>query len=98
MALVNTILTFHYAHLYYDDDKTLKKQHVEVLDFPGDKDPDYIDFAYFSFVVGMTFQVSDVQITDTVMRRLVLAHALISFLLNTFVVALTVNFIAGLSK
>ena len=97
-GLVHTILTFHYAHLYYDDDKTLKKQNVEGLDFPGDKDPDYIDFAYFSFVVGMTFQVSDVQITNTVMRRVVLAHALISFLLNTFVVALTVNFIAGLSK
>ena len=97
-GLVHTILTFHYAHLYYNDDKSLKKQNVEGLDFPGDKDPDYLDFAYFSFVVGMTFQVSDVQITDTVMRRLVLAHALISFLLNTFVVALTVNFIAGLSK
>lgn len=97
-ALVHTILTFHYAHLYYDDDKTLIKQNKGGLEFPGTEEPDYIDFAYFSFVVGMTFQVSDVQITDTIMRRLVLAHALISFLLNTFVVALTVNFIAGLSK
>lgn len=95
-VMVHTILTFHYAHLYYDDDKKLKLQHKEGLKFPGGADPDYIDFAYFSFVIGMTFQVSDVQITDKIMRRLVLLHALISFLLNTFVVALTINFIAGL--
>ena len=95
-AMVHTILTFHYAHLYYDDDKAVKLQHKEGLKFPGGTDPDYIDFAYFSFVVGMTFQVSDVQVTDKLMRRLALTHALISFLLNTFVVALTINFIAGL--
>ena len=97
-ALVHTILTFHYAHLYYDDQKDDPLQNREGLSFPKEKAPDYIDFAYFSFVVGMTFQVSDVQITDRRMRRLVLAHGLISFLLNTFVVALTVNFIAGLTK
>jgi uncharacterized membrane protein len=96
-ALVHTILTFHYAHLYYDDDKNDSgKINREGLLFPGDHEPDYRDFAYFSFVVGMTFQVSDVQITDKKMRRLVLAHGLMSFVLNTFVVALTVNFIAGL--
>lgn len=99
-VMVHTILTFHYAHLYYDDDDddAGENKHVGGLDFPDCKDPDYIDFAYFSFVVGMTFQVSDVQVTNKKMRRLVLAHGLISFLLNTFVVALTVNFIAGLSK
>ena len=95
-ALVHTILTFHYAHLYYDDDKTGNKANYGGLQFPNDDTPDYRDFAYFSFVVGMTFQVSDVQVTDKTMRRLVLAHGLISFVLNTFVVALTVNFIAGL--
>ncbi len=97
-ALVHTILTFHYAHLYYDDDQDGGKPHRGGLDFPEKDDPDYVDFAYFSFVIGMTFQVSDVEITDKKMRRLVLAHGLISFLLNTFVVALTVNFIAGLKK
>lgn len=66
--------------------------------FPSENIPDYLDFAYFSFVIGMTFQVSDIQITDKKIRRLVLLHGLISFILNTFVVALTVNFIAGLSK
>ena len=96
--LVHTILTFHYAHMYYDNDLTQKKESQEGLSFPEDDKPDYLDFAYFSFVIGMTFQVSDVEITDKKMRRLVLLHGLISFLLNTFVVALTINFIAGLSK
>ncbi|MCY7292583.1 MAG: DUF1345 domain-containing protein [Ferruginibacter sp.] len=96
--LVHTILTFHYAHMYYDDDASGKKQHREGLNFPEDEAPNYLDFAYFSFVIGMTFQVSDVEVTDKKIRRLVLLHGLISFLLNTFVVALTINFIAGLSK
>ena len=95
-ALVHTILTFHYAHLYYDDD--IVQEQKEGLNFPNEDEPDYLDFAYFSFVIGMTFQVSDVQVTDKKMRRLVLLHGLISFLLNTFVVALSINFIAGLSK
>lgn len=97
-TLVHTILTFHYGHLYYDNDETGKKQNREGLIFPSENVPDYLDFAYFSFVIGMTFQVSDIQITDKKIRRLVLLHGLISFILNTFVVALTVNFIAGLSK
>ena len=97
-VLVHTILTFHYAHVYYDDDTSGKKQNREGLNFPEDDAPNYLDFAYFSFIIGMTFQVSDVEVTDKKIRRLVLLHGLISFLLNTFVVALTVNFIAGLSK
>jgi len=95
-ALVHTLLTFHYAHLYYNDDPRGIKPCCGGLIFPGDDAPDYRDFAYFSFVVGMTFQVSDVQVTDKRLRRLVLAHGMVSFVLNTFVVALTVNFIAGL--
>jgi uncharacterized membrane protein len=97
-VLVHSILTFHYAHLYYDDDTTGSKANRGGLDFPSEDAPDYLDFAYFSFVIGMTFQVSDVEVIDKKMRRLVLFHGLISFILNTFVVALTVNFIAGLSK
>ncbi len=96
--LVHTILTFHYAHLFYGDDEKNRTKSNRGLDFPGDEEPDYRDFAYFSFVIGMTFQVSDVQITGRVMRRVVLLHGLIAFLLNTFVVALSVNIIAGLSK
>ncbi len=97
-VLVHTILTFHYAHLFYDDDETGIKENRQGINFPSDDNPDYLDFAYFSFVIGMTFQVSDVVITDKIIRRLVLLHGLISFILNTFVVALTVNFIAGLAK
>ena len=96
--LVHTIFTFHYAHLFYDTEKNNNATLKKGLNFPCEDDPDYLDFAYFSFIVGMTFQVSDVQVTDKKMRRLVLLHGLISFILNTFVVALTINFIAGLSK
>lgn len=76
----------------------IQKKNAEGLNFPQEKQPDYIDFAYFSFVIGMTFQVSDVQINSRIIRRTALAHGLLSFALNTFVVALTINLIAGLTK
>lgn len=97
-VMVHTTLTFHYANLYYDDDGTDITKHAGGLEFPGEKHPDYIDFAYFSFVIGMTFQVSDVEISRRVIRRTALAHGLLSFALNTFVVALTINLIAGLKQ
>jgi uncharacterized membrane protein len=96
-TMLHTIFTLHYAHLYYsknrDDDIT-----ISGLDFPREKKPDYVDFAYFSFIIGMTFQVSDVQINSRIIRRTALAHSLLAFALNTFVVALTINLIAGLRK
>ncbi|MDI3320359.1 DUF1345 domain-containing protein [Pinibacter soli] len=94
--IVHTTFTFHYAHMYYDHDDNDPHLKVGGLDFPSEKKPDYLDFAYFAFVIGMTFQVSDVEISNRKIRRLALAHGLISFVLNTFVVALTVNLIAGL--
>jgi uncharacterized membrane protein len=97
-TMVHTTLTFHYANLYYDDDETDVTKHAGGLEFPKEKCPDYIDFAYFSFVIGMTFQVSDVEISARVIRRTALAHGLLSFALNTFVVALTINLIAGLKQ
>ena len=98
-SMVHTTFTFHYAHLYYDDDEDENSDaDAGGLDFPKDKEPDYLDFAYFSFVIGMTFQVSDVQITRRNLRRHVLIHGLISFALNTFVVALTINLIAGFKR
>lgn len=96
--MVHTIFAFHYAHLYYGDDSNDTSKHAEGLEFPNEKKPDYVDFAYFSFVIGMTFQVSDVDVTSKSIRRLVLLHGLLSFGLNTFVVALTINLIAGLMK
>jgi uncharacterized membrane protein len=94
-VMVHTIFTFHYAHMYYFQD-TDEKPHSGGLDFPGEKKPNYLDFAYFSFVVGMTFQVSDVQVSSPKIRKTVLAHGLLAFALNTFVVALTINLVAGL--
>jgi len=96
-TMVHTTFCFHYAYLYYDNELGTDTN-LEGLKFPNEEHPDYIDFAYFSFVVGMTFQVSDVQITTRKIRRLALFHSLLSFALNTFVVALTINLIAGIRK
>ena len=95
-AMVHTMFAFHYAHIYYDDDEDKVEKQAGGLEFPEEPEPDYLDFAYFSFVVGMTFQVSDVQVSDRKLRRIVLLHGLLAFLLNTFVVALTINLVAGL--
>mgnify|MGYP003584151909 CR=1 FL=1 len=97
-SLVHTVFTFHYANMFYDGDKQDNSKHLGGLDFPNENHPDYIDFAYFSFVIGMTFQVSDVQITSRAIRRTTLFHSLLAFGLNTFVVALTINIVAGLTK
>ena len=94
-GLIHTTFTFRYAHLYYRDDKDDKNVHAGGLEFPSDKKPNYFDFAYFAFVVGMTFQVSDVQITSKRLRKLALFHGILSFLYNTFIVALTVNVIGS---
>ena len=96
--MVHTIFCFHYAHMYYANDDRRPEVHAEGLEFPEEKAPDYLDFAYFSFVIGMTFQVSDVVITARRIRRQVLIHGLLAFALNTFVVALTVNLVAGLKS
>jgi len=94
--LLHTIFTIRYAHLYHNHDKKLAGNHG--IDFPNAEQPDYIDFAYFSFVIGMTFQVSDVTVSSKTVRRYVLLHSLISFVFNTIIVALTVNTIASISK
>ena len=97
VKISDTIFTFHYAHLYYfkDKDDTVDGN---ALEFPKEDKPDYPDFAYFAFVIGMTFQVSDVEINSRIIRRTALAHGLLAFALNTFVVALTINLIAGLKN
>jgi len=88
---LNTIFALHYAHEYYGD----FGQKNSGLDFPGTKQPDYWDFVYFAFVLGMTFQVSDVEISDRDIRRVATAHALIAFFFNVIIVALSVNVVAG---
>ncbi len=97
-ALVHTVFTLRYAHLFYlRPEEGPDCDPCGGLDFPGgDKTPDYLDFTYFSFVIGMTFQVSDVQISSKRIRRLALLHALISFAFNTVILALSINIISGL--
>jgi uncharacterized membrane protein len=92
-----THVTFalRYAHEFYARD--LGGPDIDRgLEFPGEKEPDYLDFMYFSLVLGMTFQVSDVQITSRKLRRVAALHGLVSFLFNTVIVAFTVNIAAGL--
>ncbi len=94
--LAHVTFAMHYAHSYYGDPGELKAEERGGLDFPGDAPPDYWDFLYYSFVVGMTCQVSDVQVTSREMRRLTLAHGVLSFFFNTGVLALAINVTAGL--
>jgi uncharacterized membrane protein len=96
-TLIHTVFTMHYAHAFYrqrDDDQSCSDG--AGLEFPSEKEPDFLDFAYFSFVIGMTCQVSDVQISNRDIRRLALVHGLLSFLFNTVILALTINLSSGL--
>ena len=92
-CLVHTLFTFRYAHIYYGAGQ-IHGTHHGGLEFPGDHLPDYIDFAYYAFVVGMTAQVSDVPVTSRRLRRLTLIHGVISFAFNTIILALTINVLA----
>ena len=88
-SLIHTVYAVHYAHLYYSPPEG-------GLIFPGSGEPHYVDFLYYSFVVGMTCQVSDVQISDTGLRRLTLIHGVLSFFFNTVILVLAVGVGAGL--
>lgn len=92
--LAHTTFALAYAHEWYERDDTGALRRG--LAFPGEDRPDYLDFLYFAAGIGMTFQVSDVQVTSRHLRRLALLHGLVSFLFNTVIVALTVNIAAGL--
>jgi uncharacterized membrane protein len=88
-AFIHTIFALHYAYDFYGDG-----DRANGLEFPGGAKPDYWDFIYFSFVIGSTFQVSDVAVTNRWIRRSVAAHGVLSFFFNATVVALTVNIAA----
>ena len=91
--LVHTLFTLRYAHLFY---ATGAGRAVGGLNFPGaEPEPDYLDFAYFAFVIGMTAQTADVNITDRGIRRLALLHGLLAFGFNTAVVVLAISGLAG---
>ncbi len=92
--LIQTVFAFHYARRYYAILHRERTATPELL-FPGGTEPDYLDFAYYSFVVGMTSQVSDVAVTARRMRRLTLVHSVLAFVFNIAVLALSINIIAS---
>ncbi len=87
--LVHTLYTLRYARIYYRKDGG--------VDFNQDEPPQYSDFAYLAFTLGMTFQVSDTNISSTYVRRTILGHTLLSYVFGTVIVAATVNLVAGLT-
>lgn len=97
-ATIHTLGAFHYANLYYAPDRTDGKGDAGGLDFPQTPEPGIADFAYYSFVVGMTAQVSDVQVTSARMRRPTLVHGVVSFFYNTVLIALSVNAVVALAN
>jgi len=96
--VLHTVFALHYAHLFYHEHREANTTHIaRGLVFPdGEIEPDYWDFAYFAFIIGMTSQVSDVQINSCKMRRWALLHGMVSFAFNTAVLALSINIISGL--
>jgi uncharacterized membrane protein len=93
-ATLHTVMAFHYAHLFYSQAGDGSGD-TGGLEFPQTEEPSISDFAYHSFVIGMTAQVSDVDATSAVMRRNILAHSIVSFFYYTVIVAFAVNVVAG---
>jgi uncharacterized membrane protein len=89
----NMIYALHYAHLFYTRGERGKDSGG--IDFPGDEEPDYWDFIYFAFTLGMTFQTSDVEITGRPIRRIVILHCFAAFVFNIGVLAFTINVLGG---
>jgi uncharacterized membrane protein len=89
-CFTHTIFALHYAHGFYGEH--LRKSGLK---FPGEGQPDYWDFIYFAFVIGMTFQVSDVAITHKSIRRTVVAHGALSFFFTAAIISVTVNIAAN---
>lgn len=87
----NTLYALHYAHLFYGEGSA----GLQSLIFPDTKAPDYWDFAYFAFTLGMTFQTSDVSINGRTMRRVVLAQCIAAFIFNIGILAFTINTLGG---
>jgi uncharacterized membrane protein len=92
---LHTIFALHYAHEYYGE---RSDDRIGGLKFPGLQAPDYWDFLYFSLVIAMTSQVSDVAITSKIIRRVAALHGVLSFFFNVSVLALTVNMVSNLIR
>jgi len=92
--VIQTVFAFRYAHRFYAGPHGEPAVSAALL-FPGGREPDYLDFAYSAFVVGMTSQVSDVAVASRSMRRLTLIHGILAFVFNIAVLALSINIIAS---
>src|SRR5262249_590036 len=94
---LHTVVAFRYAHLYYSRGLATEGDPRDAggLEFPGNPQPDIWDFLNYSFVIGMTAQVSDVEVSSAVIRRTTLMHGVTSFFFNTVILALAVNIAAG---
>ena len=90
-SFIQVMFAFHYAHEFYAE----HRGEAGGLGFPGEEPPDYWDFLYFAFVIGMTSQVSDVTVRSRPMRRTVMAHGLLSFVFNVTLLALAINLAAS---
>ena len=93
-SFTNLVFMLHYAHMHYSGAQDSKSERGG-FDFPGTPDPDYWDFLYFSFTAGMSFAASDVDVTRGAVRRIVVAHSLLSFVFNIGVLAFSINVLAG---
>jgi uncharacterized membrane protein len=93
-AFVHLLFTLEYARVYYAPGPDGAP--VGGLDFPGGHRPDYVDFLYFSFVIGVACQTAEVATLTRSMRKIVLAQGLIAFVFNTVILAVTVNVAASL--
>jgi len=90
-GIVHTIYTLRYARLFY-------APAIGGINFNSDEPPSFVDFAYVAFTVGMTFQVSDTNLTASAVRHAALSHALLSYLFGVVIVGMTINILAGLLK
>jgi len=98
-TFIHLVFAHHYAHEFYiqrDSEAELVKEDRGGLRFPGNQRPTFLDFAYFSFVIGVACQTADVSITSRPMRELNLIHAILAFIFNTAILALTINIAASL--
>jgi len=89
----NMVYALHYAHIFYTSNE--RGQDVGGIDFPGEKEPDYWDFTYFAFTLGMTFQTSDTDITSRRIRKIATFHSLAAFVFNIGILAFTINVLGG---
>lgn len=93
---MHTMFTLYYASLYYHKVGSNPEEYIGGLEFTTSDPPNYLNFIYFTFTFGMTFQTSDVTLASPTMRRMAIAHALVSFFFFTFIIALMVSIAYGL--